>query len=194
MSGRVLPWFWKDNLPEQVPENDVRPDVPNLTRRRHLVDLTPLKESPAFARLWIGGSISGIGSQMTIVAVGLHIYALTQSTLAVSFVGIFALVPMVVFGLYGGVLADSFDRRTVALVAAVIAWGSTAVIATLAWTDVTTIWPLYILTTVNAVASVVIGTTRQAITPRLLPLRLLPAASALNGICLLYTSPSPRDS
>jgi MFS family permease len=160
----------------------VRPDVPNLTRRRHLVDLTPLKESPAFARLWIGGSISGIGSQMTIVAVGLHIYALTQSTLAVSFVGIFALVPMVVFGLYGGVLADSFDRRTVALVAAVIAWGSTAVIATLAWTDVTTIWPLYILTTVNAVASVVIGTTRQAITPRLLPLRLLPAASALNGM------------
>jgi MFS family permease len=121
---------------------------------------------------------------MTIVAVGLHIYDLTGSTLAVSFVALFALGPMIVFGLYGGVLADAFDRRRVALVTAIVAWTSTAGIATFAWLDIRVVWPLYILTTINAVASVVIGATRQAITPRLLPTRLLPAASALSGIAM----------
>lgn len=157
-------------------------DQREAVRRNHFIDLSPLRESPAFARLWIGGAISGIGGQMTIVAVGLHIYDLTHSTLEVSLVGVFALVPMVVFGLYGGMLADSFDRRTVALVSAILAWSSTAGIATLAWTDTRTIWPLYALTTINAVATTVIGSTRQAITPRLVPARLLPAASALGGM------------
>lgn len=121
---------------------------------------------------------------MTVVAVGLHIYDLTHSTLAVSLVALFALVPMIVFGLYGGVLADAFDRRTVALVTAIVAWASTAGIALVAWMHVQVVWPLYALTTVNAVATVMIGATRQAITPRLLPVRLLPAASALGGISM----------
>ncbi len=121
---------------------------------------------------------------MTVVAVGLHIYDLTHSTLAVSLVALFALVPMIVFGLYGGVLADAFDRRTVALVTAIVAWASTAGIALVAWMHVQVVWPLYVLTTVNAVATVMIGATRQAITPRLLPVRLLPAASALGGISM----------
>ncbi|MFE4951419.1 MFS transporter [Leifsonia sp. NPDC056665] len=143
-----------------------------------------MRESPAFARLWIGGAVSGIGSQMTIVAVGLNIYDLTHSTLAVSLVALFALVPMIVFGLYGGVLADAFDRRKVALVTAIVAWASTAGIAVLAWLHVEVVWPLYLLTTINAVAAVMIGATRQAITPRLLPPRLLPAASALGGMSM----------
>ncbi|WP_369963751.1 MFS transporter [Leifsonia sp. EB34] len=143
-----------------------------------------MRESPAFARLWIGGAISGIGGQMTIVAVGLNIYDLTHSTLAVSLVALFALVPMIVFGLYGGVLADAFDRRKVALVTAIAAWASTAGIAVFAWLHIPVVWPLYILTTINAVAAVMIGATRQAITPRLLPARLLPAASALGGMSM----------
>jgi MFS family permease len=121
---------------------------------------------------------------MTIVAVGLHIYDLTGSTLAVALVALFALGPMIVFGLYGGVLADAFDRRVVALVTAVAAWASTAGIAVFAWLDIQVVWPLYVLTTINAVATVMIGGTRQAITPRLLPPRLLPAASALGGISM----------
>jgi MFS family permease len=121
---------------------------------------------------------------MTIVAVGLHIFDLTHSTLAVSLVALFALVPMIVFGLYGGVLADAFDRRVVALVTAVVAWVSTGGLALLAWMHIPVVWPLYVLTTINAVASVMIGATRQAITPRLLPVSLLPAASALNGISM----------
>ncbi|WP_354570081.1 MFS transporter [Glaciihabitans sp. UYNi722] len=151
-------------------------------RRSHFIDLSPLRESPAFARLWAGGAISGIGGQMTIVAVGLHIYEITHSTLAVSLVGAFALVPMVIFGLYGGMLADAFDRRIVLFVAAVVAWASTITLATIAWLGVETVWPFYLLTTTTAVAATVIGAVRSAVPPRLLPRRLLPAASALGGI------------
>lgn len=150
--------------------------------RGHLIDLTPLRESPAFARMWAGASITGIGNQMTILAVGLQIYDITESTLAVSFVGLFALVPMIIAGFYGGALADAFDRRSVAIIAAIAAWGSTAAIATLAWLEVQTIWPLYLLITLNTVASTMEGIARSAIIPRLLRPELLPAAGALNGL------------
>ncbi|HZK60146.1 MAG TPA: MFS transporter [Cryobacterium sp.] len=155
---------------------------PREPRRNHLVDFTPLRRSPAFARLWFGGSIAGIGSQMTIMAVGLHLYQITQSTFAVAMVGTAALVPMVLAGLYGGMLADAFDRRTVALIAAIGAWVSTLGIAALAWLQVETVWPFYLLTALNTVAATIIGTSRAAIVPRLLDRELLPAAAALNGI------------
>jgi MFS family permease len=153
-----------------------------VRRHTHFIDLSPLRESPAFARLWFGGSISGIGGQMTIVAVGLQIYHLTGSTFAVALVGGIALIPMVIFGLYGGMLADAFDRRLLLICAAVVAWLSTITLVTLTLTNVHAVWPYYVITTVNAVAATVLGTVRFAVIPRILPTRLLPAASALNGI------------
>ncbi|WP_258059398.1 MFS transporter [Rathayibacter sp. AY1E6] len=155
---------------------------PRAPRRSHVLDVSPLRESPAFARLWAGNVISGIGGQMTIVAVGLHIYELTGSTLAVALVGVVALVPTVIAGLYGGMLADAFDRRLVLLLAAVVAWGSTAGIAALAWLGAETPLSLYVLTAVNAVATTVIVTTRMTLAPRLLRTELVPAAAALGGI------------
>ncbi len=132
--------------------------------------------------MWSGGAITGLGGQLTIVAVMLHVFALTESTLAVSMVAVFGLVPMILAGLYGGMLADAVDRRVVALVAACITWGSTIALATIAWIGIETVWPLYLLTTINAAANTVVGTARQAIVPRLLPRELLPAAAALGGI------------
>jgi MFS family permease len=151
-------------------------------RRSHLVDLTPLRVSPAFARLWIGNALAGIGTFVTNTAVGLHIYDLTGSTFMVSLVAWFSLVPMVVAGLYGGAVADRFDRRTVALVASTVAWFSTVALATVAWVRFEQVWVFYVITTVNAVAATVASATRQAITPRLLPRTLLPQAAALLGI------------
>ncbi len=151
-------------------------------RSSRFVDLAPLRQSPAFRRLWAGNAISGIGAQLTLVAVGLHIYAITNSTFAVSLVGAFALVPMIVFGLYGGVLADAFDRRLLLVVSAFLAWGSTITLVVLAFTGVEAVWVFYLMTTINAVASTVMSTVRFAVVPRLLPAHLLPAASALNGI------------
>ena len=91
---------------------------------------------------------------------------------------------MVAAGLYGGMLADAFDRRQILFIAAIIAWASTITLVPLTLTGVHLLWPYYVATTVNAVAATVLGAVRQAVTPRILPLRLLPAASALNGISI----------
>jgi MFS family permease len=156
--------------------------APIEPKRSHFADLSPFRESPAFFRLWLGSTLAGVGSQMTIVAVGLHLYQLTGSTAAVALVGVIALVPMIVAGIYGGLLVDSFDRRTVAVVAETVAWISVIGLALLAWSHNDTLWVYYLLTTLNAVAVTIVSAARSAIVPRLLPTRLLPAAGGLNGI------------
>ena len=166
-------------------------DAPAPQKRRRFVDITPLRVSPAFARLWFGGAISGIGAMLTVVAVGLQVYDITESTFAVSLVGGIALLPMVVAGLWGGMIADAFDRKRVLIVSALIGWGSTIGLVVMAFIDSgletgpagdVPVWPLYVLATLSSVAATVQMATRASVTPRLLPAELVPAASALNGI------------
>ncbi|MDQ1204051.1 MFS transporter [Microbacterium sp. SORGH_AS_0862] len=151
---------------------------------RHLIDVRPLTTSAPYARMWIGSTLAGLGGQLTIVAVMLHVYALTGSDFAVAMVAVAGLIPMVLAGLYGGMLADAFDRRVVALVAACITFASTALLAALAWFGDETVWWLYALSIVNSAANSVVMATKSAITPRLLPRELLPAAAALNGVTI----------
>ena len=151
-------------------------------RRSHFADLTPFRESPAFFRLWLGSTLAGVGNQMTIVAVGLHIYEITRSTAAVALVGVVSLVPMIIAGIYGGLLVDTFDRRKVAILAETVAWISVVGLAYLAWNQIEILWLYYVFTTLTAVAVTIVGAARSAIVPRLLPTRLLPAAGGLNGI------------
>jgi MFS family permease len=148
----------------------------------HLIDLTPFRRSPAFARLWIGSTLSGLGGQLTIMAVMLHMYALTSSTFAVSMIAVAGLVPMVLAGIYGGMLADAFDRRMVALTAATVTFASTLLLAVLAWMQQEAVWSLYVLSVVNAAANSIVMASRSAIIPRLLPRELLPSAAALQGV------------
>jgi MFS family permease len=126
--------------------------------------------------------VSGIGTQMTTVAVGLEVYDITHSTFAVSLVAVIALIPMIAAGLYGGMLSDAFDRRTIAVGSAILAWVSTALIATHAWLGLHSVVLLYVLATVNTVAGTVLGASRSAIVPRLVGNDLIRSASALNGI------------
>ncbi|MFV0318771.1 MAG: MFS transporter [Microbacterium sp.] len=151
-------------------------------RRDHFIDLRPFRVSPAFTRLWIGSTLSGMGGQLTIVAVMLHVYELTHDTFAVSMIAVAGLVPMIVAGLYGGMLADAFDRRIVGLLSASVTLLSTLMLAVLAWAQLETVWWLYVLSVINAAANSIVMTTRSAIVPRLIPRDLLPAAAALSGI------------
>ena len=149
-----------------------------------LIDLRPFRASKAFTRLWIGSTLAGMGGQLTLVTVMLHVFELTASTFAVSMVAVAGLVPMILAGLYGGMLADAFDRRIVGLVAAVFTFVSTLLLAVLTWTQLETIWWLYALSIINTAANSVGLATRSAIIPRLLPRELLASASALNGITI----------
>ncbi len=151
-------------------------------RRSWALDISPLRDHPAYLRMWTGGVIGGIGAQITVVAVGVHIYERTQSTFAVSLVGVFAFAPMIIIGLFGSTLVDAFDRRTVLIWAASVSWLTGAGIAALAWSGVDSLVPLYALTTLSAASSTLVGTARFAILPRLLPREQLPAGAALSGI------------
>ena len=73
--------------------------------RAFLADTTPLANAP-FRRLWSTNIITVIGAQLTVVAVPAQIYAITRSSAYVGLTGLFGLVPLIVFGLWGGALAD----------------------------------------------------------------------------------------
>jgi len=154
-------------------------------RHRRFADLRPLR-TPAFARLWIGSTIAGMGAQLTIVAVGLQIYDLSRSTLAVSLVGGIALVPMIVAGLWGGMLADAFDRRLVLIISSLVGWVTTLALIALsvlaAGGQTPQLWEFYLLTTLNSVAATISNTTRSAVYPRILEPEMIAPANALNGI------------
>ena len=152
--------------------------------RSLLPDLTPLRTSAAYRRLWVGFSLAGIGAQMATVAIGLQVYDLTGSSAAVGLVGLFALVPLVTFGLYGGALSDQFDRRLVALAAQLVAGVSSLLLALQAFLGNTQVWVLYALVALFNAAFAVMSPARSSIYPRILPREQLPAANALGVLAM----------
>ena len=85
--------------------------------RRLAIDLAPLRRSRDFRYLWLGELVSETGSQVTLVAVFVQVYALTHSSAAVGVVGLVQLVPLALAALLGGPLIDRVDRRRLLLVA-----------------------------------------------------------------------------
>src|SRR4051794_1466442 len=147
-----------------------------------LLDLTPLRASASFRRLLIGLGISNLGAQLTVVAVGLQVYAITGSTLSVGVLGICALVPLVLLGLYGGALVDAYDRRRVALFSAVGLWVVNMALALQAWLHVDSVLLLYALVAIQSAGFAINNPARSSIIPRLVEGRLLPAANVLTTI------------
>ncbi|WP_432393477.1 MFS transporter [Pseudarthrobacter sp. L19] len=147
---------------------------------KFLADITPLRESPAFRRLWLGTAASAVGSQLTLVAVSLEVYRLTQDSFYVGLLSIFALVPLVLGGLLGGSIADAHDRRRVALLASSVLWLTTGCLALQAWLQVGNVWLLYALVAVQSGAQAINQPARSAIIPVLVRKELLPAANALS--------------
>ena len=143
-----------------------------------LADTRPLRDEH-FRRLWVANIVTVIGAQLTVVAVPAQIYAITGSSAYVGLTGVFGLVPLVVFGLWGGALADVFDRRTMLVIT------TTGLIATSAgfWLQAAlglgNVWLLLGLFAVQQAFFAVNQPTRSAVLPRLLPPHLLPAANSL---------------
>ena len=147
-----------------------------------LLDLTPLRSAPAYRRLWLGLSVSNLGTQFTVTAVGLQVYAITGSTFSVGVLGICALVPLVLLGLYGGALVDVYDRRKVALIASVGLWVVSGLLALQAWFHLDSVAVLYVLVALQSAGFAVNNPARSAIIPRLVTPELLPAANVLQTV------------
>ncbi|WP_433393947.1 MFS transporter [Micromonospora sp. KLBMP9576] len=147
--------------------------------RRFAIDLSPLA-APAYRRMWLGNGIAMFGIQLTAVAVPVEMYALTESSLWVGLIGIAAFLPLLVFGLWGGAVADAHDRRKVLLATAAVLWVATAGLAVQAALGIGSPVLLLVLVAVQSIAFAISSPTRNAILPRLVPAELVPAASTLN--------------
>ncbi|MFD0416788.1 MFS transporter [Streptomyces sp. NPDC127108] len=146
--------------------------------------MTPLRTSVDYRRLWVGNTISWVGQAMTSLAVSLQVYDITRSTFAVGLVGLFTLVPLVVFGLYGGAVADTVDRRKVGLYSAVGLCALSIALAGGALLDYQHVWFLYAVVALQAVCAALNAPARASMIPRLLPPEQLPAANALNSLTM----------
>ncbi|HHW84398.1 MAG TPA: MFS transporter [Actinomycetales bacterium] len=149
-----------------------------------LLDVTPLRTSRPYRRLYIGTSLAHVGSMFTTTALSLQVYDLTSSSLAVGTVGIVGFVPLVVTGLWGGAIVDAFDRKRVAIWAALAMWLAAFLTLLQALLGNTHTWVLYLLVALNMAAYGVESPARQAIYPRILPARDLPAANALTSMAM----------
>ncbi|MGI8538047.1 MAG: MFS transporter [Mycobacteriales bacterium] len=146
------------------------------------LDLTPLRESAPYRRLLFGDAGSVIGTQVTMVAVPIQVYAQTRSAAAVGLVGLAGLVPLVVFGLYGGAIADAVDRRKLVLVTTLGQAALAVMLVAQAVVGLESTLLLYAVVAVQAGLFAVDSPARQAFVPRLLPVALLPAANALKQV------------
>jgi MFS family permease len=147
--------------------------------RRLFADTTPLRTLD-FRRLWLSGIVTVVGANLTIFAVPVQLYALTQNSAYVGLAGLFALVPLVVFGLWGGAWADAMDRRKLLIIASL----GLALASVLLWLQaalaLNNVWVVLCLLSVQQAFFAVNQPTRSAAIPRMLPLDQLPAANSLN--------------
>lgn len=150
-----------------------------LLARRMTIDTRPLRY-PAYRRLWVGQAVSWTGFQLTSIAISVQVYELTKSSFWVGLLGPANLVPLVVFGLWGGAVADVVDRRRLLVLGSLVTWASTLGLLLQALLGGRSVMLIIGLIVVQAVGFAVTSPTRGAVVPRLLPVVLVPAANTLN--------------
>lgn len=150
-----------------------------VSSRTLFMDLSPLRESRDFRLLWLSQAPTTFGRQVVIVAVSYQVYVLTHSSLAVGLLGVFQAVPIVVTGLYGGALADRYDRRRIQLVGKTVVAACSLTLALSAIGLRTPLALIYGVVAVSAAASTMDQAARSANVPRLVTGALLPSAMTL---------------
>jgi MFS family permease len=149
---------------------------------RIAVDITPLRGSKAFRRLWLGTGISAIGSQITTVAIPFQVYQLTGSTLVVGLLAGAALVPLLTVPLYAGAVADAVDRRRLLLLSdAALVLVSVGLLVNALLPD-PRVWFLFVAEVAGTAAYGFQRPARNALTPRLVPAEQFTAAIAVEDV------------
>ena len=156
---------------------------PVASVRKLFADTAPLASVP-FRRLWIASIVTGVGSQLTVVTIPAQIYAITKSSADVGLAGVFGLVPLIVFGLWGGALADNMNRRTLLVITTSGLIASSAALWVQAALGLNNVWLLFGIFAIQQAFLAVNQPTRSAILPKLIPLEKLPAANALNSTAM----------
>jgi len=154
-----------------------------MSARAHVgrlaIDTRPLRY-PAYRRLFVGNGVSFIGFQITAVAVPVQVFDISRSSFWVGMVGLVGLVPLVVFGLWGGAVADAVDRRRLLLVSSAAMFAVTVALFAQAALGLRSLALILALVAMQSAAFAVSSPTRNAIIPRLLERELVPAANTLS--------------
>ena len=151
------------------------------------IDISPLRDSVPYRALWIGQIVSLIGTQMRLVAVPYQVYTITGSTVAVGFVGLVEVVPLIAFSIIGGSIADTFDRRKVMFVATLGLMLDSIALAVLSFKGDPALWSIYALTALGSALEAVDRPPRAAIIPDLISEAQVPAALALRQVSFQLT-------
>ncbi|SHE58331.1 MFS transporter [Streptoalloteichus hindustanus] len=147
-----------------------------------LPDVSAWRASRDFRLLVGSGTITMLGSFVTLVAVPVQIKQLTDSFVAVGLVGAVEAVPMILFGLYGGALADAIDRRRLVVLCEVgllLCSGGLLVNALL---PSPAIWPLFVIAAATAALDSLQRPSLEALVPRYVPHAMLPGAVSLSAL------------
>ncbi|WP_327007878.1 MFS transporter [Dactylosporangium sp. NBC_01737] len=147
--------------------------------RKHVIDVRPLRHV-AYRRLFVGNAVSFFGVQFTAVAVPVQVYDITKSALWVGVASFVGLVPLIVFSIWGGAIADAFDRRKVLLTSSTLMWLTTLGLLAQAVLHVDNPYLMLALIAAQSAAFGVNSPVRQAIIPALIGEGEVAAANTLS--------------
>jgi MFS family permease len=176
-----LPGDGQDELPPPVPPEARHPGFVGRLRR-HRIDLTPLKASADFRRLFVGQALSEFGTQITFVAVPLQVYVLTRSTAMVGLLALCETLPLIVLPVVGGAIADAVERRRFLMVAQAAAAALTLALAVNAFLPQPRVWVLFVFSFLWASAYSLYSPAFRAWPARLLTPDLYTSALALEVV------------
>jgi MFS family permease len=136
------------------------------------MQIPPALKNRKFLLLWLGLMVSVAGTQMQVTAIHWHIRELTgePDPLALGAIGLARILPVIVFSLFGGAFADTYNRRMILFITQTSMALTALGLAVLTFSGQTQLWHIYLLTAL------------QAIIPNIVSARELPNAFSLNSI------------
>jgi MFS family permease len=146
------------------------------------IHLPPALHHRDYALLWAGVLISNAGSQMQLWSIFWHLRLLSDQPIVVSGIGIARFVPILVFALIGGLVADTFNRKTVVLVTQTAMLAVATALGALTASGQINLWWIYGLVILQGISIAFDGPTRQSLIPNLVPREDLPSAFGLQSI------------
>ena len=155
---------------------------PRMRLRGLVLDTAPLRHDPEYRLLWLGQVVSNTGNQITRIALPYHVYVLTGSTLAIAALTAAQLVPLLLFALGAGSLADAVDRRKLLIATQVGLAGCSVALVAISLMPAPPVVALFAVAFAAAGLGAVDHPTRMASIARLVAPERIPAAMALNQV------------
>lgn len=153
-----------------------------LSSLSSLLQRLPSLQYPAFRNFQFGSFVSNIGNSIQVAAILWHVYDLTKSAFMVGLIGLVRVVPLLLFTLFGGVIADHYDRRTVLFLTNLAMAMVGLLITVVTWLEIDSVVWLYVVVATFSIARAFNGPARQSMVASLVPPEHFPNAASVNGI------------